>query len=63
MIPKNSSFLKRYPESHEFFMVRSRTVVDEVTEIVKRDGYAFNIDIPEERIMSEKFGLMMMTIA
>lgn len=63
MIPKNSSLLKRYSDSHEFYMNRTKTVVDDVTEIVKRDGYAFNIDIPEERIMSEKFGCMMMTIA
>lgn len=57
-------YSKERPIGFKYYRQTSKEVVEEVTQFVKDDNYAFDIDEnPLERTMSNDFGKMMMLIA
>lgn len=53
---KNCSKVDTFAEEHDTW------VLHDVTDIVKRDGWAFNYDVVEDRILTDRLGNMMLAI-
>ena len=47
---------------NDFYKTHRSYVLHEITEIVKQDGWAFNYDVVDNRILSDKLGNMMIAI-
>lgn len=47
---------------NDFYEIHRSYVLHEITEIVKQDGWAFNYDVVDNRVLSDKLGDMMIAI-
>jgi hypothetical protein len=47
---------------NDFYETHRSYVLHEITEIVKHDGWAFNYDVVDNRILSDKLGNMVIAI-